>query len=155
VLWEDLVKEEINDHARDGNVHPNRPGPAGDDLMLIKPRTKRAAESDNDHRDNGHSQHGVGEKNREVNRAEPGRILKDRPACFGVINEITDQEQCGRDYGREHALLVRGNIFAPDENKAGGEKNCAQAIEAGVDRRQVMKGHRSLSKRLAASRISA
>jgi len=35
-LWEDLVEDEVDHDAGYGDVHPNRPGPAGDGFVTVE-----------------------------------------------------------------------------------------------------------------------
>src|SRR2546430_5459924 len=58
-------------------------------------------------------------------------------ADMGVVNEIPDEKERGRNQGRDHAGDMAAPIAAPDQVPAGRDENGADEIQRGVDGRQV------------------
>src|SRR6266550_1440443 len=56
LLREYLIEQEIDEHARDGHVHPERPGPTRNPPVLIEPFAQPAHESGQNHRNDHDSQ---------------------------------------------------------------------------------------------------
>ncbi len=56
LLREYLIEQEIDEHARDGHVHPERPGPTRNPPVLIEPFAQPAHECGQNHRNDHDSQ---------------------------------------------------------------------------------------------------
>src|SRR6266478_4460787 len=63
-----------------------------------------------------------------------------------VIGNVAPKENHRADKRRHHAVSVGGFILAPDEPVACAQENCAQAVERGVDGRQIGWAHGMRSK---------
>src|SRR5437879_4332927 len=116
MLREDLVEEQIDHHAGHGDIHPERPGPARDFLMEIEALFHRPAQR-HQHQGNNHDgQHRVRQKNRQIDRPKPFRLLKarDRPDSE-VIREITNQKNRGSYERRHHAVAVCDFVAASNQ----------------------------------------
>src|SRR6266853_4090114 len=95
-LREYLVEEEIDEHARDGHVHPERPGPARNPPVLVKPFTQPAHQRDQNHRDDHDSQKSVRQQNEQVDRPKPCRLKEPRRATVQDIGEIAVVRQVAK-----------------------------------------------------------
>ncbi len=87
-MREYLIEQEIDEHARDGHVHPERPGPARNPPVLIKPFAQPAHQRDQNHRDDHDSQKSVCQQNEQVDRPKPCRLKEARRATVQDIGEI-------------------------------------------------------------------
>src|SRR5437763_17018738 len=76
-------------------------------------------------------------------------------ASFRVVNYVTGQEYRGSDNRRQHAPVMRHDIFTANEAEACEQKYRAQPVESGIEGGQVGEGHRSRSSRRMPARISA
>jgi hypothetical protein len=73
-LGEFHVEQEVDQHAGDGDVEPDRERPPGDALVLVETLTQGAGERDENQRDDGDGADKVGEENAKVNGPEPRRL---------------------------------------------------------------------------------
>ena len=81
---EPLVQHEVHDDARDGNVHPQGPGPARDRAMLGIARLQSAVQSDDRHWNDDDGQRNMRNQNRKINRTRPALAEKPNVSDFKV-----------------------------------------------------------------------
>jgi hypothetical protein len=63
-----------------------------------------------------------------------------------VIGQVANQKNNRSHESADHAIAVRGPVFAPDKNITGSQENRAEAIERGIDGRQIVDGHDAFPK---------
>jgi hypothetical protein len=73
---EQVIKHEVNHHAGNGNVQPERISPSGNDAMLVKLLPKCAAQRNDDQRHDGGSEDGVRDQYAEVDYPRPSMSLE-------------------------------------------------------------------------------
>src|ERR1035441_7057522 len=67
------------------------------------------------------------------------------PVAIAVVTDVTSQKENRGDERRNHAVAMRDFVSALDENKTGGQAQRTQAVERGVDGRQIVDAHGSCS----------
>src|SRR5438132_2891582 len=98
-LREDVIEEEINYYTRDGDVHPDRPGPARDFLMKVEALPKRPTQRDDRQRHDGYRADQMGEQQGQIDRAKPSWLQKGcvcaaiNPLHARMIDHVTRQEK--------------------------------------------------------------
>src|SRR6266446_8568727 len=85
LLREYLIEQEIDEHARDGHVHPERPGPTRNPPVLIEPFAQPAHECGQNHRNDHNSQKSMRQQNQQVDGAKPCRLKEARRATVQDI----------------------------------------------------------------------
>ena len=93
-LWEDLIEDQVDKDAGDGDVHPDGPGPAGDFFVGFPLLFDRAPKGDEDHRDDDGGEDCVCEEDGEVDRAEPLRLEEARGFGVIMIVQLRNEEEC-------------------------------------------------------------
>ncbi len=78
-----MVEEEVDDHAGDGDVHPEGEGVAGDDAVLVEFFEPGAAEGYEDHGDDDYGEDGVRDEDCEIDGADPALALEARHGQLG------------------------------------------------------------------------
>jgi hypothetical protein len=130
----DLVDHEVDDDAGDGDVEPERQGPAGDEAVLIEALEEGAAKRDDDERNDGDGEDGMGDEDGEVDRADPTLSLEqDDLVSAEVMDHVGDQEGAGDEEGGEHELFVEFALAGAYGGVASGKENPACAVEDGVE----------------------
>src|SRR5208337_5203668 len=92
-LDKDPIQHQVDDHARQRYVEPERKRPAGDGLMPVKLLTQRAGQRHDHHRRNDQSQRGVRNQNGEVERPRPSRAAKMHGTHVIVVVEIRHEKK--------------------------------------------------------------
>ena len=73
-----------------------------------------------------------------------GALARERPRPdVGVVDDVRDEEERRRDERRHHAGAMRGDALAPDEDVTRGEQTTGDAVERGIQRRQIADGHQT------------
>jgi len=85
---------------------------------------------------------------------EPG-LVENIAQVVNVIGEVTNQKEDGGGESRNHAISVGDLFFMAYEIKAEAQKYRAQAVQTGINDRQVGKTHPSCSNCFKAARICA
>ena len=85
-LRKNLVEQKVDDHARNGNIHPDRPGPARDPLVCVKALPQRSRGGHDDQRHDGKRTEQMRDQDREINGPKPRWIekpgVRGTAACF-------------------------------------------------------------------------
>src|ERR1700761_4233692 len=149
------VEDVIHQHASDRDIHPKRPGPAGDATMQFEAGLEGAVERHENEGDDDDGKHGVGEEERQVEWTKPGGFDKTSDAGIVVIGQVADEKDDRRGEGRNHARLVRGDVLTADKKVAESEKDRAKAVESRVDLGKIVNGHGFRRRNLAASATCA
>src|SRR6266513_1399580 len=97
-----------------------------------------------DHQGQGHKcEEDVRNQHREINwtydplRCERGRFL----THMRMVNDVTGQKKCGRNYGSDHTGHVTPPRTVPDQIPTHRDEDGADKIERRVDRRQIGNTH--------------
>src|ERR1019366_5576407 len=115
-MREPLVQHEIHDHAGDGYVHPQWPGPAGDGAMLRISGLESATQSDNRKRHDDDGQRDMRSENRKIDGSRPSLAEKTDVADLEVEEEIASQKQRRRHYGGDHAGAMGSHATARNQD---------------------------------------
>ena len=141
-LREKVVKHQINHHAGHRDVHPKRPGPAGDFFVQFETLLHGAVQRDEHQRHDEEGQNNMGYENGEIHRPNPALSRKFRHGFDGqMIRQIAGQKNRGGHEGGNHAVAVGHFVLPTDEIIAGCQKDGAQSVEAGVDGGEVRERH--------------
>src|SRR6516165_194853 len=130
----DLVDQEVDDDAGDGDVEPEGKGPAGDKAVLIEAFEPSATERDDDERHDSDRQQSVRDQNGEVDRADPALSLEeDHLVNAEMVNHVGNQESTGDDHGGDHEDFVDVALAGTDGGVTGGKENGTGAVKRGVE----------------------
>ena len=130
---EQFVEHQVDDHAGDRDIHPDRVSPAGDLAMLLKLAAQSERERNDDQRHDDGSENRVRNQNREINRARPSVAAKTDRADVGVVVEIAAEKQARHDEGRNHRRAVLQNLPAFNEIVPDGQQHGGDAVQSSVD----------------------
>ena len=72
----EMVEEEVDEDAGDGNVEPERKSPARNAAVELELRPQGAADGDENKWNNGDRENHVADEDAEINRADPAVSLK-------------------------------------------------------------------------------
>jgi hypothetical protein len=78
----------------------------------------------------------VRDEQREIDVTNRARALKAHVAMEGVIGDVGDEEQGGKDKRREHGHPVLADAPGADEAETGDEGDGREGVEEGVERRK-------------------
>src|SRR6266404_1191979 len=137
-LREYLVEEEIDEHARDGHVHPERPGPARNPPVLVKPFTQPAHERGQNHRHNQNSQKRVRQQNEQVDRSKPcwfketGWATVQDIGEIAVVGQLANQEEGRSNKRGQHESAVGPPTALSDKDVAGAQEQRARPVETRI-----------------------
>ena len=113
-----MIEHQINEHAGDANVKPDRHCPLRDAAVFIPPPSKNRDEREDDEREHDKSEEDVGDQEREIKPGDEavvaGRFLTD----VNVIIDIAREEKRRRNNRGDHAGDVCAPSPAPDEPPA-------------------------------------
>ena len=142
-LLEPLVEHEVDQDAGDGDIEPEGEGPAGPGAVALEAAFQGVGHCDEDQRDDGDRQHDVGEKHPVVKSA-PGAFAAE--GCVDSLDEefvedIGGEENAGDEKRPEHAEAVGDFAFAFDANETGEEEEGGDAVESGIEGRQIRDAH--------------
>lgn len=130
----ELIDEEVDDNAGDGNVEPEGESPAGDEAMFVETREPGPAESDDDERNDDNGENGVGREDGEIDGPNPALTLEmDDLVNAHVVDQVGDQEGAGDEEGGDHECFVDVALAGTDGSVASGEENSAGTVEGGVE----------------------
>jgi hypothetical protein len=133
-----VIKHQVNNHARYRNIQPKwqrpaRNAPVPDEVSAHSPVER--SQNQGNYYDGENS---VTNQDGEVQRANYSLPWKLRGPMVVVISEIRNQEQSGRQYCTELTSSVRLDPAAPDKTKtrqqqdrAGRVKHCVDMGESG------------------------
>jgi len=131
----ELVDQEVDDDAGDGNVEPEGQGPAGQETVLIEELVESAAQSDDDEWNDRDGQDGVGYEDGEIEGTDPALALEMNDLVNAhMVDHVGHQESAGDAAGGEHEEFVDVTLAGPDGGVAGGEENGARPVEDSVER---------------------
>src|SRR5258708_3205809 len=101
-----LVQQDVDEHAGDRDVHPDRERPARDGAMPRIVGLETARERDDGQRQYHEGQADVRDQNREVQRTDEPLPREPDVADLRVIDEIAHEEQRRRAERRDHEPAV-------------------------------------------------
>ena len=128
-----MIKHQINEHAGDGNVEPDRHRPLCDPAMFVPAALEHRNEGENDERKSDEGEQNVRRQHWKINRSQPaakaGRFFAD----MDVISDVANEKKAGGNDRRDHAGDVALPKISPNEIPAGRDENGADKIERGID----------------------
>ncbi len=104
--------------------------------MRGKATAEREKKRDENHRQGHDRETDVRNEQREVDITYSALALKAHVAVEGVIGDVSNEENGGKDKRREHGRPVLANTLGIDETETGDEGNRGEGIEQGVECRQ-------------------
>jgi len=128
-----VVEEEVDDDAGDGDVEPEREGPAGDAAMKFELTAQGAADGDDDKRNDDDGENGVAQEQREIDGADEALSLEADGADLEMVDHIGDEEGGAANESGDHAGAVNVDATPKDSQVAGEEKQRAGGVQAGVE----------------------
>lgn len=142
-----MIEDKIDNHTRDGDIHPEWPGPAHHGFVLFPIFSEGKPESSEYERDNGNGQKNMGCQQREIKWLKPQWLREDRVTCKEVIDKVACKKNSRSDECCDHAFLMSGFIL--DLNKVVSQKqeDGADSIEAGIDSWKRFNIHRQYFKK--------
>jgi hypothetical protein len=128
------IAHHVNDHAGDGDVHPDGPGPSRYPAMLFEVTVQRTPQSGQHQGDDREGENDVRDENREVDRPDDSMALKAHVADMVVVGQIGHEEGGGYDERTQHARAMRAHPSPPDADIANRQKDGGDAVEDRVKR---------------------
>jgi hypothetical protein len=109
---------------------------------MFIPATPKNGHQCHDHQRKGdkREQH-VRSQEWKINCRQPTGITGRSFANVHVVNDVADEEQCGRNDRRDHARHMSLPDISPDEKPAGGDEDSADEIEGSIQGRKIVDGH--------------
>src|SRR6266446_1871265 len=138
---EPMVEDEINEHAGDRNIKPDRHCPAPKPAMAI-PSAPEHWHQRNDHqRQRDKREQHVGDEKREINPRDQSGIAGRFFAHVHVIDDVTDKKTGGCSEGDDHARHMTPPEVAPNPEPARRNENGADGVERRIDRWEIRYCH--------------
>lgn len=104
--------------------------------MRWKAPAEREKKSDENHRQGHDRETDMRDEQREVNVTNRAQALKAHVAVEGVIGDVGDEENGGKDKRREHGRPVLADALGADEAKTNDEGDGGEGVEQGVECRK-------------------
>ena len=136
-----MVEDEVDDDAGDRDVHPDGPGPAGYFFVGFETLFPCEEQCGQHERHDDEGEENVGGEEDQVEFSEPGGVGEGGVAGVRVVVDVRDEEKRRDHKGGDHAVAVGGLALLFDVDVTEGEKDCACAVEAGVEEREVADDH--------------
>ena len=128
-----MIKHQVNEHAGDGNVKPDRHRPFGDPAVLVPAALKDRNQGENDERQGGEGEQNVGRQHWKINCCQPTAKTRRFFSDVDVISDIANEKKGGGNDRRDHANDVALPKIPPDKIPAGRNENSTDKIERGID----------------------
>ena len=142
IRWrEPMVKHEINEHAGDRNIEPDRHRPTPEPAMSIPAALENRNERHDHQRQGDEGEQNVGDENREINPGDQTGVTGRFFAGMQVIDDVTDQKTARCDQSDDHARHVSLPDIAPDPEPPRRNENGAERVERRIDRWQIINRH--------------
>src|SRR4029077_7179053 len=100
--------------------------------MLVKARLQSVCKRKQHQRHHSHCQNRVRNQDREVNRPRPSLSGKMYRAYMRMVIEVADQKDARRGKRGNHTGPMQPYFLARDEQPAGGNQDCAGAVQRGI-----------------------
>lgn len=140
-LGENLVEQQIDDHAGDRDIHPQGEGPAGKGFVPLELSVKSQSKGDEDERYDEDCQQGMAQEQSQVEGSKLNRFLKTSRSNVGMVVQVTRQKKGGTNEGCDHAISVSFPLSAMDAPATYREQKGAEPVQSGIDRRQIVNRH--------------
>ena len=133
-----MVKKQVNDNARDGNIEPNREHETSDLLVFVVLAFEPSPEGKKHERRNHGSQDRVRCENRKIDRPgqsfprESGRAEAEIISSKGVVREIKGEKYSRHGRGSHHTGSMLCDLLGSDEVEPENEENTAGSVQRGV-----------------------
>src|SRR5207302_8586196 len=138
---EPLVEHEINEHAGNGNVEPDRHSPSAETPMPIPAAPKNGHEGNDNQRQGDKGEQNVRDQDWKIDPCDQPAVSGRFFAGVQVVDDVADQKSAGSDEGDDHAGDMALPDVAPYPKPARGNENGADCIKGCVDGGQVVYCH--------------
>lgn len=129
-------EKEVDEDAGDGDVEPERKGPAGDGFVAAEASAQRERQSDEHERNDDCGEDGMADEKREIRGANGAVAGKRDDSGVSMEVEIGDEEGDGTGDGGQHADFVLKDLAAANEDVAGREKHSAGGVKTCIQARK-------------------
>jgi hypothetical protein len=142
-----LVQHEINDDPGDRNIEPNRHRKSAHSTVTIEARAQGRDHRHNHQRQNRERQEEMRDQDHVVERSHPTlggefhRSFADDAEQDKVISQITGQEDCRTDKGRDHTSNVHSFPVPKNGSPSNGDKARTETVQGRVHRREIKDIH--------------
>jgi hypothetical protein len=126
----------VDNDAADRDVEPNRKSESGQPPVRGKATAEREKKSNENHRQSHHRKADVRNEEREVDATNRALTLKAHVAMEGVIGDVGDEKEGGKDKRREHGRPVLPDALGTDEAETDDEGDGGKCVEQGVECRK-------------------
>ena len=128
-----MIKHQINEHAGDRDVKPDRHRPFCDPPMFVPAALEDRNEGENDERKRDKGEQNVARQHWKINCCQPTAKAERFFADVDVIGDIANEKKGGGNDRRDHANDVALPKIPPDKIPAGRNENSTDKIERGID----------------------
>ena len=137
------VEHEIDEHAGDADVKPNRPSDAGDFFMAGVIAFQSSEEGDQSERHDGHGEQNMGDEHGVVGGADRSFSAKRSmdAAHADLMSHVKNEEDAGNTESGQHGGAVGRNAALFNKDEGNDQKHGREPVERGIQRRKVMDGH--------------
>ena len=116
-----MIQHQVNNHAGDRDVEPQRQGPAGDPAMAQEVMALRSPDGYNHKRDDHRRQESVRTENRKVHGPGDSLPCESRHAMMRVVNDVGNQKEDRSAQCRDLAISMSDGAVSADKEKARRE----------------------------------
>jgi len=129
----EAVEQEIDDDAGDGDIEPDREGPAGDAAVTVEFLREGAGKRDQRERHDDDGQDSMRAEQREIDGADPSLAGERHDAGMQMVDHVRSEKDYRAGKSDEHANAMGSDAMAASLHIAGSEKNGARKLHDGVE----------------------
>src|SRR5271157_3995516 len=122
--------------AGDRDVEPNRESESGQTPVRGKATAEREKKSNENQRQGHDRKTDVRNEQRKIDVTNRALALKAHVAVEGVIGDVGDEKNRGKDKRRKHGRPVLADALGADEAETGDEGDGGEGVEQGVECRK-------------------
>ncbi len=130
--WIKPIQHEVDNHAGNRDVQPDRQRPAGDAPMLVEAFAQGSYKRDDREGRHECGENRVGDEDGEIHSARSSLSSELYRADIVMIDEIGNEKQRRSGKGSEHHCTVSGFVSATNVVVAEEKKDCACSVEERV-----------------------
>jgi hypothetical protein len=139
----------VDDDPADRDIEPYRESESGHAPVRGKATAEREKKSDENHRQGYHRETDVRDEQREVGITDRALPLKAHVAVEGVIGDVGNEENGGKDKRGEHGRPMLADPLGVDKPETGDQSDRGEGIEQGVEcRKEKQVGARNIGGRM-------
>jgi len=127
------AKHHVGDDSGDGDVEPEREGPARYLAVLPDAAGEGKEKGDQHQRQRHDGENDVAGQQRQIDGAQGCVEGIANVAVQGVVRNVTDQKECGEEEGGDHGGAVGFDAVGADEGVADEQRRGGEAVEDGVE----------------------